>query len=200
MGQKFAGAVGSDAFGEFASIFAIIDPIFGPATAQVHEGYVQEEIAKQEARAIKGQARLDAEQSRRAALYANGQDYLLFTRSGAFSGVGSPLDLLTQNALEREKEALSIELKGWNEAKRTKVAGENYRRASSIGSIKSMVQSPFEALSKFGFGQSQLGKAGTSAAGYPIASAGAAAGIDAAAGGAAAVNGAGTGAGALAIV
>lgn len=202
-GANSQGFLRSDILGDIASVTQFIDPIISPAYLAMQEGQTQEQAAKNEARAIEGQARIDAEQARRAALYANGQDYLFFTRSGVFSGVGSPLDLITQNALEREKEALAIELKGWNEGKRLRIEGHNVALAAKIAGLKATTDPAKTVLAQFGMGQSPLGGRGGAAtgnafSGYAAAEGGisyagaTAAGIDAAAGGAAATAGAGS--------
>lgn len=214
MGLLMAGAIGgvagsgnadnflrSDIVGDIAGVLQFVDPIFSPAILSAQEGYNQEQAMKKEARAVESQARLDAAQARQRSLFQYGQEYLYFARAGVFSGVGSPLDMLTQNSLEREKEALAIELKGWNEGKRLRITGANTRRAAVIGAVKAMTDPLKQALAQFGMGQSSLANAGTgaSAAGGVSYAGATAAGIDAAAGGAAAVNGAGTGLGALAL-
>lgn len=196
----------SDILGDIVSVTQFFDPIFSGAIASAQEGYRQEKQMKDQARAIEGQARIDAEQARRQSLFLTGQEYLYFVRGGVQTGVGAPLDLLTQNALEREKEALAIELKGWNEGKQLRIGGINAKRAAVTGAIHAMTDPLKEVLANFGMGQSQLrpgggsGSAGVGAAGGVSYAGASAAGIDAAAGGAAAVNGAGTGLGALALV
>jgi hypothetical protein len=191
----------SDLVGEVAGVFQYIDPVFAPAILSAQEGYAQEDVLKKQARAVEAQARYDASQARQESLFRTGQEYLYFVRSGVFSGVGSPLDLLTQNALEREKEALAIRLKGINEGELLRTQGVNARRAAVQGAIHTMVMPLKQILSKVGLsGSSSLASTGATATGGVSYAGATAAGIDAAAGGAAAVNGAGTGLGALALV
>jgi hypothetical protein len=190
--------ISSDNMQGWTSIAQFIDPVVAPGILAVQNARMEEKQLKMQARAVEGQARLDAEQARLKNLFQTGQEYLYFARAGVFSGVGAPLDILTQNALEREKEALSIELKGWNAGKQLRVQGVNLRRSATLQASRSMVDIGGTILSKFGMGASALSGIGSGAT--VAGGASYAAGLDAAAGGAAAVNGAGTGLGALALV
>lgn len=198
-GNNSQGFLRSDVLGDITAVTQFFDPFFSAPYQTMQEGQRQEQAAKDQARAIEGQARIDAEQARRSALYANGQDYLYFVRSGIFTGVGSPLDLLTQNALEREKEAMAIELKGWNEGKRLRIEGHNVALAAKLSGIHGVMDVGKTVLSQFGLGQSPLtsgtAKGTTGAAAYSTGGLAEAGAIDAAAGGAAATGAATSGAG-----
>jgi len=125
----------------FAQIYSFIDPLVSKFTS---EPFLAKAAARQQSETLKAQAQVEKEEAqisaaalRRENTARLGQEQLAFVRSGVHTSAGSPLEVLTSNALQRETNALNMLLQGANSSNILRTQGRNILTVTRFTAAKS---------------------------------------------------------------
>lgn len=127
-----------------AQVFSFVDPVVSKFTAepylQMSAAQAASDAAEDEAKLARSEAKLSAESLRRENQIRTSMEQLAFIRSGVYASSGSPLEVLSSNALQREVAALNVELRGFNEYNALQAQSKNILTTARFAVGKQTVQ------------------------------------------------------------